>query len=175
MGANIQRSRQGTSRRRQRQVFSDINVTPLVDVMLVLLVVFMVTAPMMTVGIPVDLPKSDGTPREDKIEPIIVSINAKGELFLQDSQTDMHNLIEKLKGLVSTASSKERPIYVRGDNNISYGNVVDVMAAIAAAGFDKVSLMTELATKEDLLKKNPTKTVPGTKQPGIVSSIPQKK
>lgn len=150
MGASVQKQSRSYNRRKQTAFFSDINVTPLVDVMLVLLVVFMVTAPMMTIGIPVDLPHADGAPREDKKEPIMISLDSSGKIFLQETEMDVPVLIQKL--IVLTQENKDQKIYVRGDKNINYGKVIEIMSAISAAGFDKVSLMAELATKEDLLK-----------------------
>jgi biopolymer transport protein TolR len=132
----------GRGRRRNARPVSDINVTPFVDVMLVLLVVFMVTAPMMTVAVPVDLPKTQArTVSQDK-EPLVVSINAEGHLYLQDKPLRLDELIPKLKAI--TGANAEARIFVRGDKQIAYGKIIEVMGSISAAGFTKVALVAEL-------------------------------
>lgn len=131
------------SRRRRNTGFnSAINITPLVDVMLVLLIIFMVTAPMLTVGVPVDLPKTQAAQMNDSIEPLVVSINAQGETYIQEALIPMSAIIDRLKAI--TNNNTEAKIYVRGDSKIAYGKVMEVMGAIAAAGFQKVSLIAEL-------------------------------
>ncbi len=124
---------------------SQINVTPLVDVMLVLLVIFMVTAPMLTVGVPVNLPKTSASQLNDQTEPLIVTINAKGEIYLQETLLDEQSLIKKLRLL--THKNKEAKIYVRADESISYGRVMETMGGISKAGFQKVSLIAEMPTE----------------------------
>lgn len=131
-----------SSRRRNVSLNSSINITPLVDVMLVLLIIFMVTAPMLTVGVPVDLPKTQAAQMNDSVEPLVVSVNAKGEIYIQEALVPMPALIDRLKAI--TSNNVEAKIYVRGDRKISYGKVMEVMGAIAAAGFQKVSLIAEL-------------------------------
>lgn len=134
-------------RARSRRKFvanSQINVTPLVDVMLVLLVVFMVTAPMLTVGVPVNLPKTNAAKMNDQAEPLVVSINAKGEIYLQETLLNEENLIKKLRLL--THKNKDAKIYVRGDESIPYGRVMEMMGSISKAGFQKVSLIAEMPT-----------------------------
>lgn len=136
---------QSAGRQKGRRVFvpnSQINVTPLVDVMLVLLVVFMVTAPMLSVGVPVDLPKTNAAKMNDQIEPLIVTINAKGELFLQETQMTETELSAKLHALVKV--NKGTKIYVRGDQGIQYGKIMETMGLISQAGFQKVSLIAEM-------------------------------
>lgn len=129
-------------RRRNARPVSDINVTPLVDVMLVLLIVFMVTAPMMTVAVPIDLPKTHAnTVNQDK-EPLIVSINAEGRVYLQDKALRFDELIPKLKAI--TGANPDVRIFVRGDRQIEYGRIMEVMGSISAAGFSKVALVAEL-------------------------------
>ncbi len=129
-------------RRRHARPVSDINVTPFVDVMLVLLVVFMVTAPMMTVAVPVDLPKTQArTVSQDK-EPLVVSIDSNGRVYVQDKALRTEELIPKLK--VITGSNPEARIFVRGDKSIAYGRIMEVMGAISSAGFTKVALVAEL-------------------------------
>lgn len=131
-----------SSRRRSTGFDSNINITPLVDVMLVLLIIFMVTAPMLTVGVPVDLPKTQAAQMNDSIEPLVVSVNAKGEVYIQEALVQMSAMIDRLKAI--TNNNAETKIYVRGDSKIAYGKVMEVMGAIAAAGFQKVSLIAEL-------------------------------
>jgi biopolymer transport protein TolR len=131
-----------SGRRRSTGFNSTINITPLVDVMLVLLIIFMVTAPMLTVGVPVDLPKTQAAQMNDSIEPLVVSVNAKGETYIQEALVPMSAMIDRLKAI--TNNNPEAKIYVRGDQKIAYGKVMEVMGAIAAAGFQKVSLIAEL-------------------------------
>jgi biopolymer transport protein TolR len=120
---------------------SEINVTPFVDVMLVLLIVFMVTAPMLTVGIPVNLPNSDADSLPDDKEPLTLSINSKGEIFIQDSKVGYSELIPKL--LAISKNRTDTRIYVRGDRNINYGRVMEVMGKLSGSGFSKVALISE--------------------------------
>ena len=138
-------------KRQRRQPVSEINVTPMVDVMLVLLVIFMVTAPMLTVGVKVDLPKtkSSAIPGED--EPLAVSINAEGQIFLQDTLLDVEGLVPRL--LAVTGNNPDVRIFVRGDKSIDYGRVMEVMGTINAAGFKKVALITEYISGPSIKKK----------------------
>jgi biopolymer transport protein TolR len=110
--------------------------------MLVLLIIFMVTAPMLTVGVPVDLPKTQAAQMNDSVEPLVVSVNAKGQTYIQEALVPMSAMIDRLKAI--TNNNPEAKIYVRGDHKIAYGKVMEVMGAIAAAGFQKVSLIAEL-------------------------------
>ncbi len=137
-------SRRQQGRRTSLGESTHINIAPLVDVMLVLLVIFMVTAPMLTVGVPVDLPKTTAAKMNDNIEPIIVSVDSKGDTFIQDSAVDFNNLAAKLKNM--TVNEQNPRIYVRGDKELSYGKVMEVMGNLAAAGFEKVSLLAEMPT-----------------------------
>jgi biopolymer transport protein TolR len=134
--------RGGGGRGRYRPM-AEINVTPLVDVMLVLLIVFMVTAPLMTSGVSVDLPKTDAKPLNTDSQPLTVSINAKGEIFLQDAQVELPDLVTKLSAIAGT--DRDRRIFVRGDKGIAYGDVMQLMATIAQGGFTKVALLAEQA------------------------------
>ena len=129
-------------RARRYQPMAEINVTPFVDVMLVLLIVFMITAPLLTVGVPVDLPKTRAAALSDADEPLVVTINAKGAIFLQEHETPIENLVPRLVAV--TGANPDIKIFVRGDKAIPYGSVMEVMGAISAAGFKKVSLMAEL-------------------------------
>src|SRR5262245_22795640 len=132
-------------RRRSRgQIFSDINVTPFVDVMLVLLVIFMVTAPMLTVGVPVDLPKTKAARLNDQAEPLVVSVDANGKSYLQEMELEGGALIERL--IAVSGNNPDAKIYVRGDQKINYGRVMEIMGMIAAAGFNKVSLLAEMTS-----------------------------
>lgn len=142
MTPRMSRGGNSYSRRRQSRGFSELNVTPLVDVMLVLLVVFMITAPMMTVGVPLDLPKTKAAKLNDQIEPIIVSVDATGRSFLHETELAGEALIARLVAV--TQSNPDAKIYVRGDANLAYGRVMEVMGDISAAGFTKVALLAQL-------------------------------
>ena len=132
---------QGPRGRRYRPM-SEINVTPLVDVMLVLLVVFMITAPLLTVGVPVDLPETEAAQLTDRDEPLVVSVDAEGKVYIQETEVELGGLAAKLRAIVG--ARQDTFVYVRGDRAIDYGRVMEVMGALAAAGFDKVSLMAEV-------------------------------
>jgi biopolymer transport protein TolR len=123
---------------------SEINVTPMVDVMLVLLVVFMVSAPLMTVGVPVDLPKTDASQMVGQDEPLVVSVNDKGEVFLQETKITLEQLVPRLVAI--TQNKKDTRIFVRGDKAIAYGQVMEVMGTVNLAGFTRVALLTQLPT-----------------------------
>ncbi|HTZ69791.1 MAG TPA: protein TolR [Acetobacteraceae bacterium] len=131
-----------TGRGRYRPM-AEINVTPLVDVMLVLLIVFMVTAPLMTSGVNVDLPNANAQPLNSDSQPLTVSINAQGKIFLQDTEVDLQGLVTKLAAIAN--GDMTRRIFVRGDKGIEYGEVMQVMATIAQGGFTKVALLAEQA------------------------------
>jgi biopolymer transport protein TolR len=123
---------------------AEINVTPLVDVMLVLLVVFMVAAPLLTVGVPVDLPRTAAAPINEPKEPLVITVNAAGRLFLQDTELATDALVPRLQAI--TGNNPDAVLYVRGDRAINYGRVLEVMSLISAAGFNKVSLIAESPT-----------------------------
>jgi len=120
---------------------SEINVTPLVDVMLVLLVVFMVAAPLLTVGVPVDLPQTQAPPITEPKEPLVITIDGEGRIFIQETEIPTDSLVPRLQGI--TGANPEAPLYVRGDRAINYGRVVEVMSLVSSAGFRKVSLIAE--------------------------------
>ena len=141
MGASLNRQNTGGRRSRHRPM-GEINVTPFVDVMLVLLIVFMVTAPLLTVGVPVDLPKTRAGQISADASPLVVSIQADGQLYLQDNQIDGDTLIPRLQA-VSEANPDVR-IFVRGDQSVPYGEVVQLMGRIQTAGFQRVALVAEL-------------------------------
>ena len=133
--------RQGGARRGYRPM-SEINVTPFVDVMLVLLIVFMVTAPLLTVGVPVDLPKTTAPSISEQKEPLVVSVDARGRIFLQEAETTLDNLVGRLTAV--TDNDRDARVFVRGDRNIVYGRVMEVMGALNVAGFTRVALIAEL-------------------------------
>jgi len=126
---------------------SEINVTPFVDVMLVLLIVFMVTAPLLTVGVPVDLPKTEASQISNPQEPLVVTIDGERRLFIQETEVPRDRLVPRLRAI--TAANPEQRIFVRGDQSISYGEVMRVMGLINAAGFDRVALIAELPEREN--------------------------
>ena len=133
--------RRGSRRKAFRQM-SEINVTPFVDVMLVLLIVFMITAPLLTVGVPVDLPKTSAPPLAVDKEPLYVSVKPDGSIWIQESQVDMPTLAPKL--IAISGANPETRILVRGDRSNSYGRMVEVLGAISGAGFKKIGLAAEL-------------------------------
>ena len=128
--------------RKRNKSLSQINVTPFVDVMLVLLIVFMITAPLLTVGVSVDLPKTKASQLNAKGDPIVISIKQNGELFIQERAIKDKNLLPRLVAIAS--GNKNLRIYVRGDKNVSYGIVLDTIAKIKKAGFKKVALVAKL-------------------------------
>jgi biopolymer transport protein TolR len=128
---------QGKRRRRHHSPMSEINVTPLVDVMLVLLIVFMVTAPLLSAGVPVDLPKADVGPIAPDKDPITVTIATDGQVFVKDQPVLLAGLVPRLKSL---ATGDDR-IYVRGDKAASYGTIMTVMGTISGAGFTRIALV----------------------------------
>jgi biopolymer transport protein TolR len=145
MGASAGGARGGYVRRSSRRkssysVMSEINVTPLVDVMLVLLIVFMVAAPLMTVGVPIELPKTDAKPLQSKVEPITVTVTADGKTYLQETEIDLASLVPKLQAIAKNGYDEQ--IFVRGDTGVNYGRVMEVMGALSAAGYKKLGLVT---------------------------------
>ena len=127
---------------KKNRVISQINVTPFVDVMLVLLIVFMITAPLLTVGVSVDLPKTKASQLSSKGDPIIISIKKNGELYIQEREIDTLQLLPRLKAISS--GNKNLKIYVRGDKDVPYGFVLDTIAKIKSSGFKKVALVAKL-------------------------------
>jgi biopolymer transport protein TolR len=149
MGASIKGGQNGGRRRRTRHMpMSEINVTPFVDVMLVLLIIFMVAAPLLTAGVPLDLPQAKGRPIEaQQKEPVVVSVTKDGRIFLgQEDKTavKLDELAPKLKAVAQARGGDDEPIFVRGDRATEYGMVARVMARIKEAGFRKLSLVTEV-------------------------------
>ena len=123
---------------------AEINVTPMVDVMLVLLIIFMVSAPLLTVGVPIDLPqtKANSLDQSDK-EPLTISINDKDQVFLQNTQIDVDELVPKLKAIADARGGPDERVYVRGDRKVVYGTMMRIMGRLSGAGFRRVALVTE--------------------------------
>jgi biopolymer transport protein TolR len=144
MGGMLQKSGGGSRRkmRRSHSMMSEINVTPFVDVMLVLLIIFMVAAPLLTTGVSVDLPnsKTKAITEQDNV-PVEISVSSKGKIFLGKTEVSIERLTELLRGIA--LENKDRRVYIRADHKLSYGQVMDVMAATNGAGFSKVALITD--------------------------------
>ncbi len=135
---------QGRRSRRKRgtSVMAEINVTPMVDVMLVLLIIFMVSAPLLTVGVPIDLPQTGAKSMDQNKDPITVSVNDKGQIFIGDQEVPYADLVGKLQ--VATKNSMDERVFVRGDKKVDYGTVMRVMGRLSGAGFKRVALVTEV-------------------------------
>ncbi len=127
-------------RGRHHALMSEINVTPFVDVMLVLLIIFMVAAPLLTVGVPIDLPETEANALNADTQPITVSVNDKGQIYLQETEVPIDEVVAKLEAIARTGYDER--IYVRGDKSADYGTVMKVMARISAAGFRNLGLVT---------------------------------
>jgi TolR protein len=133
------------SRNIKSKPFSDINVTPFVDVMLVLLVIFMVTAPLLTVGVQVDLPETNADTLQSDNEPLEVTIDSSGIIFIQETKIGLSELIPKMKAI--TENRFDTKIYVRGDEKIDYGQIMMVLGELSGSGFSKVALITKPLSK----------------------------
>ena len=123
---------------------SQINVTPMVDVMLVLLIIFMVSAPLLTVGVPIDLPQTQAKSLDQSKEPLTLSVNLEGKVFLQNSEIPIEELVPKLKAVTTARGGDDERIYVRGDRKVDYGTVMRVMGRLSSAGFRRVALVTDI-------------------------------
>jgi biopolymer transport protein TolR len=134
----------GKRRGRRRAVMSEINVTPFVDVMLVLLIVFMVSAPLLTVGVPISLPQSQAKALAQDNQPLTVSVNVDGQVYLQDEEIKLDDLVPKLRAIIQARGKLDDLIYVRGDKKADYGTMMRVMGRISAAGFQRIALVTEV-------------------------------
>ena len=143
MAANAGTPMSGGRRRPRQRVMSEINVTPMVDVMLVLLIIFMVSAPLLTVGVPIDLPQSQAKTIDQDKEPLTLSVNDKGKVFLQTDEISVDNLLVKLKAIAETRGGNDARIYVRGDKNVNYGTMMQIRGRLSGAGFHRVALVTE--------------------------------
>ena len=128
-------------RRSAKEPISEINVTPFVDVMLVLLIIFMVTAPLLTVGVQVDLPESSADTLPEDMEPLTLTINAKGEIFIQETKVEYEKIVAKIMAVSNNRIDKR--IFVRGDKTINYGRVLEIMGMLSGSGFTKVALISE--------------------------------
>lgn len=144
MGAGVSSraaGRKGSRRRSRNRLNADINVTPLVDVMLVLLIVFMVAAPLLSVGVPVELPKTDAKSLPSETEPITITVDRDGVVFLQETEVTLDELVVRLSAIAGNGYDER--IYLRGDNASDYGNVMRVMARVNAAGYSNLGLVTD--------------------------------
>jgi biopolymer transport protein TolR len=133
----------GNGRKRYRPM-TEINITPMVDVMLVLLIVFMVTAPLITSGVNVNLPKANAKPVNSDATPITITVNAQDQIYLQNSQVQLANLVATLQQI--SRNNPDRRVFVRGDKSVSYGDMLQVMATITSGGFTKVALLAQQPT-----------------------------
>jgi biopolymer transport protein TolR len=154
------RRRGGRTRRGRRAALSEINVTPLVDVMLVLLIIFMISAPLMTAGVPLQLPKTEAGAMQDQNQPITVSIKADGSIFLNETQTPFDALSPTLVDMAGVGTSK--PIYVRADGRAPYAIVAQVMAALSTSGFTSINLITDTGGPSSGLHDNGRGGAPAT-------------
>ena len=143
MAANAGTPIIGKRKHHRQRVMSEINVTPMVDVMLVLLIIFMVSAPLLTVGVPIDLPQSQAKSLDQDKEPLTVSVNDKGQIFLQNSEIAADDLIPKMLAVAEARGGVETRVYVRGDKKVDYGTMMQVMGRLSSAGFHRVALVTE--------------------------------
>jgi len=143
MGANAGTPVVGRRKHHRQRVMSEINVTPMVDVMLVLLIIFMVSAPLLTVGVPIDLPQSQAKSLDQDKEPLTVSVDEKGKVYLQNSEIDVGELVPKLQAVAQARGGTDARIYVRGDRKVDYGTMMKVMGQLSGAGFHRVALVTE--------------------------------
>ena len=141
-------------RRGRRAALSEINVTPLVDVMLVLLIIFMISAPLLTVGVPLQLPKTEAGAMQDQTEPLTVSIRADGTIFLNETSVSFASLSPALEGMAG--QGMKRPIYVRADGRAPYAIVAQVMAALSSSGFSQINLITDTGGPSSGPKPTPT-------------------
>jgi len=142
MAINISKN---NSKRGRGRLMSEINVTPMVDVMLVLLIIFMITSPMLVAGVEVDLPETKSSPISGQDTPLVITVNKEGDIFITETKTPFSELVTKLKNI--TKEKKDTRIFVKGDRNVSYGKIVETMAEIHNAGFTKVALISDIKHK----------------------------
>jgi len=129
---------------RRKAVMAEINVTPMVDVMLVLLIIFMVSAPLLTVGVPLDLPQTQAKSLEQDKTPLQLSVDIKGKIFINDTEVAMADLIPKLKAITDARGGMDERIFMRADKKADYGTVAKVMGLLSGAGFKRLALVTEV-------------------------------
>lgn len=141
MGVSLKQSGSRRGGRRAYTPMAEINVTPFVDVMLVLLIVFMVSAPLLTVGVPVELPQSQASALNDPEEPVVVTVDAEGQIFVQETVVELDRVTPLLRAV--TQNNPDIRIFVRGDRQLAYGDIMQVMGVINSAGFRRVALITE--------------------------------
>ena len=134
----------GKRRHTRKPVMAEINVTPMVDVMLVLLIIFMVSAPLLTVGVPLDLPQTQAKSLDQDKNPLTLSVNIKGQVYLNDTEISLDELVPKLTAITQSRGGMDERIFVRGDKKVDYGTVMKVMGRLSAAGFRRVALVTEV-------------------------------
>jgi biopolymer transport protein TolR len=145
MAMNMAGSSNGGGRRsRRKPVMAEINVTPMVDVMLVLLIIFMVSAPLLTVGVPLDLPQTQAKSLEQDKTPLQLSVDVRGKVFINDTEVAMADLIPKLKAITDARGGTDERIYMRADKKADYGTVARVMGQLSGAGFKRLALVTEV-------------------------------
>ena len=145
MAMNMAGSSGGSGRRgRRKPVMAEINVTPMVDVMLVLLIIFMVSAPLLTVGVPLDLPQTQAKSLEQDKTPLQLSVDVRGKVFINDTEVAMADLIPKLKAITDARGGTDERIYMRADKKADYGTVARVMGQLSGAGFKRLALVTEV-------------------------------
>jgi biopolymer transport protein TolR len=144
MAMNMAGSPGGGRRSRRRPVMAEINVTPMVDVMLVLLIIFMVSAPLLTVGVPLDLPQTQAKSLEQDKTPLQLSVDMKGKVFINDTEVAMSELIPKLKAITDARGGLDERIFMRADKKADYGTVARVMGQLSGAGFKRLALVTEV-------------------------------
>jgi biopolymer transport protein TolR len=145
MAMNMAGSSGGGGRRgRRKPVMAEINVTPMVDVMLVLLIIFMVSAPLLTVGVPLDLPQTQAKSLEQDKTPLQLSVDVRGKIFINDTEVAMSELIPKLKAITDARGGTDERIYMRADKKADYGTVARVMGLLSGAGFKRLALVTEV-------------------------------
>jgi biopolymer transport protein TolR len=144
MAMNVAGSSGGGRRGRRKPVMAEINVTPMVDVMLVLLIIFMVSAPLLTVGVPLDLPQTQAKSLDQDKTPLQLSVDVSGKVFINDTEVAMTDLVAKLKAITDARGGMDERIFMRADKKADYGTVARVMGQLSGAGFKRLALVTEV-------------------------------
>ncbi len=142
-GSVMDAASSGKGGRRRRSVMSEINVTPFVDVMLVLLIVFMVSAPLLTVGVPINLPQSQAKSLSQNTDPLTIALDGQGQLYLQDAKVTDDELLQKLQAVTASRGGQTAPIYFRADRDLKYGMIMRLLGRLNSAGYVKVELVTD--------------------------------